>query len=65
MITFEEFQQKEIRRTGDIAEIIFDYFGDKPIRLIGFYCSSDLSDFEILEQGWDYYERLVAAVKAA
>jgi len=50
-----------VQRTGKIAEIIVDFFeGDplKPIRLIGFQTDASYSDFEILEDGYYYYNEL-------
>lgn len=50
-----------VRRTGDIAEIIVDYYeGDlnKPVRLIGFATEAARSDFDILEDGYYYYNEL-------
>lgn len=66
MKNFEQFCDLEITRTGETAEIIFDYFeGDRsrPVRLIGFATDAELSDFEILEAGFEYYDRLVEATK--
>ena len=57
-MTFEEFCTKEVVRTGESAEIIFDYYEGRPIRLVNF--NAELSDFEILEEGFDYYQRLKA-----
>lgn len=57
----EFMQATEVRRNGEAAEIIIDYFhGDetKPVRLIGFKTNASKSDYEILEEGFYYYNRL-------
>jgi hypothetical protein len=55
VMTLSEFLESEVIRNNDKAEIIFDYFEGKPVRLIGFVTDPNLSDFEILEQGYYYY----------
>lgn len=54
---------KIIRHDG-IAEIIIDTYIDdgthiedwgKPVRLIGFSADASLTDYEIYEEGWEYY----------
>lgn len=65
--TRDEFFQKEIRRTthtlGDIAEIIFDTCPEGPIRLIGFTAQAELTDYEILELGFDYYQAFINQIR--
>jgi hypothetical protein len=61
-LTLSDMCQCDIRRTGNIAEIIVDRWKGKPIRLMGFYTDAHLSDFEIYEQGFAYLKRLVAAL---
>jgi hypothetical protein len=61
-MTLTEFMYKTIVRKGDTAELIFDNFEgnpNKPVRLIGFSCPSYLSDFEIRELGYMYFQDLV------
>lgn len=51
-----------IKRDGEIAEIIYDYFeGDlnKPVRLIGFSSESMKNDYEIYEEGFMHYKNLL------
>lgn len=47
-----------IRRTGEIAEIIVDYYEGKPVRLIGFSTDANKNDFEIFEEGYYYWNEL-------
>jgi hypothetical protein len=58
-LTLSDMCQCDIRRTGDIAEIIVDTWKGKPIRLMGFTADATLPDFEIYEQGFAYLKRLV------
>lgn len=59
--TLSDFCRLPIRRTGGIAEIIVAYYKfdkTKPVRLIGFYTSSDKSDFDIQEEAYLWYRGL-------
>ena len=59
--TLSDFCAMPIHRNGAAAEIIVDYFeGDsqKPVRLLGFVADASLTDFEIAEQGYAYYQQL-------
>ena len=59
--TLSDFLGKEVKRTGDIAEIVYDHYEgdkDKPVRLIGFVTDASKTDFEILEEGYHYYLNL-------
>ncbi len=51
-------QSVEITRKENIAEIIVDYYQGHPIRLIGFKTDSEKTDFQILEEGYSYYNEL-------
>lgn len=65
-MTREEFFETEIRRTGDIAEIIVEYYEgdkDKPIRLIGFHTDSSMLDIDILIEGYSYYLELLGTLE--
>ena len=65
-MNLSDFMQYDIRRIDDIAEIIVAYDNDdesKPIRLIGFATESSKCDFEIYEEGLDYYNKLVDQVE--
>ena len=55
---WEDFLEMEVVR-GSCAEIIVDHYEGKSVRLIGFTADLDLSDYEVLELGYEYYERLV------
>lgn len=61
-LTLSDMCQCEIRRTGEVAEIIIDEWKGKPVRLMGFVTDAGLSDFEIYEQGQMYLKRLIAAL---
>lgn len=64
--TLSDFIGKEVKRTGDVAEIIYNYHEgnkDKPVRLIGFSTDASKSDYEILEEGYHYYLELTERVK--
>lgn len=64
--TLSDFMNKEVKRTGHLAEIIYEYYeGDKnkPVRLIGFVTDASKTDFEILEEGYHYYIELCEQVK--
>jgi hypothetical protein len=61
-LTLSDMCQCDIRRTGDIAEIIVDTWKGKPIRLMGFTTDASLPDFDICEQGHLYLKRLIAAL---
>ena len=66
-MSLSDMCQCEIRRTGDAAEIIIDYYhGDpeKPVRLLGFVTQSSKSDFEIFEEGYLYYRELLYYLKS-
>ena len=52
-----------IIRSGEIAEIIVDYYEGKPVRLIGFQTESNKSDFEILEAGYYYWNELKTLIE--
>jgi len=56
---WNDFLQMEVVRRNDVAEIIVDYHESKPVRLIGFTADLELSDYEVMELGYEYYERLV------
>jgi hypothetical protein len=62
--TLSDFMHMEVQRTGPDAEIIFDHIlheGElKPVRLIGFVADACLSDYDIREQGYAYYQDLFA-----
>lgn len=65
--TFSDFCQMDIRRTDNIAEIIVEYFeGDlsKPIRLIGFATDASKTDYEIAEEGWEYWLLFLEQIEA-
>ncbi len=58
--TLSDFCNMQIKRT-DVAEIIVDYSeGDinKSVRLIGFSTDINKTDFEIQEEGFEYYQNL-------
>ena len=62
-ITLSDVMQKQIKRTGNIAEIIWDYEEGHPIRLIGFSTKASLTDLEIFEEGLAYYNELFNQVQ--
>ncbi len=60
-LTMTDFFYKEVRRTGDVAELIFDHYeGDKskPVRLIGFQTEAWKTDNQIREEGFFYFKDL-------
>lgn len=66
-VDLSEVCSRDIKRTGEIAEVIWAYYDDdpaKPVRLMGFIADSSLSDFEIYELALAYYNNLVDAVQA-
>jgi hypothetical protein len=62
--TLTDFMNLDISRKEEIAEIIIDYTlykgEQKPVRLIGFTSNSNKSDFEIREEGFYYYQKLLS-----
>lgn len=53
-------QEVQIRRSSIRAEIIMWYtsHGD-PVRLLGFETEPELTDMEIYEKGWNYYQLFI------
>lgn len=43
---------------AEIAEIIFDYIDERPVRLMGFVADGSKSDFEIAEEGLAHWRVL-------
>ena len=65
-LNFYDFLQLEVIRDEGIAEIVFDYIdGDKtkPVKLTGFKTDPTLSNFHILEDGYEYYCELLQEIK--
>lgn len=58
-ITLSDFMDKDIIRTGNTAEVIFEYVDGKPVRLLGFKTKANKSDFEIRELGFLYLLSLI------
>lgn len=61
-LTMTDFFYKEVRRTGDVAELIFDHYeGDKskPVRLIGFQTEAWKTDNQIREEGYYFWLDLI------
>lgn len=61
-LKFSDFLGYEVLRDNGVAELIVDYVGDKPVRLIGFYRDLSLSDIRVREEAYYYYQELVAKV---
>lgn len=64
--TREEFNQLGVTRLSGEAEIVVGRdgpFGEHPIVLWRFSAPAELTDFEVLEKGWDYYEALREGVR--
>lgn len=53
-----------IDQTGKACIVIDYYQGDenKPVRLAYFNTAPELSDFEIWEEGWSYFNRLIEKI---
>jgi hypothetical protein len=63
--TLSDFQEMQVVRYDDVARIIVDYWegdGNKPVHLIGFYGDASLTDFEIREEGFNHYQKLMSAM---
>lgn len=58
-LTLSDFALKEVVRNGDKAEVIFDYFHGRPVRLIGFESSAWKKDYDILEESYFYWRDLL------
>lgn len=61
-LTLTDFMYKTVRRTGEIAELIFDNYNNdptKPIRLMGFKTESWKDDYSVREEGYLYYLDLI------
>lgn len=57
-------QNTTIVRSGEVAEIIVDYYEGKPIRLLDFTSNSSKSDFDISEEGYFYYQELKRSISS-
>lgn len=57
-----DFMQKTQVATNQFnhtAVVVMDWVEDKPILLPGFMIDESTPDFEVYEQGWDYWNRLL------
>ncbi len=63
--TFEDFQQMEVTRSDGCAEIVMERVDGRPIRLLRFKADAALTDFEVLEHGYEYYLAFVDALRDA
>lgn len=58
-VTLTDFMYKTVRRTGDIAELIFDNVDGKPVRLMGFQTEAWKDDYTVREEGYFYFLDLI------
>lgn len=61
-LTLSDFCYKTVIRKNDKAELIFGNYNDdetKPVRLMGFSCPAYLSDFEVQERGFMYFQDMI------
>lgn len=61
-LTLTDFMYKTVRRTGDIAELIFDNYNNdptKPVRLMGFKTEAWKDDFTIREEAYFFFLDLI------
>lgn len=58
-LTLHNFQEKEVIRTNDIAEVILTEYGGKKVRLIGFVSDAEKHDDVIRVEAYKYYKEII------